>query len=312
MAQSDARPAHKESAVDEDQPADFTAIAKGVYLEGLAFDFCREVIWFSDVIGGGIHGVKPDGTPVATFNAERMWTGGVLMNDDGAVLSTGQGGIMWNHPESGRSGWLIDRIDGASVNGINELVPDGTGGIVFGTIDLDSVVKGDPPGPSAIYRLSASRELTKLADLGFANGLMFDAARQRLYCNDTFTCAWSFDVGRDFALTNRQTFAAKDDADGMALDAEGNVWITGFRSRAIIRITPEGSEQAPLRGPPGAITQVRFGGADLCDIYLNSVPSGGGDSLKDGVPIEGKRSFLYKGRSIVPGMALAPARFQLG
>jgi hypothetical protein len=42
--------------------------------------------------------VKPDGTEVATFNPDRMWTGGIMMNEDGAVLSSGEGGIMWNHP----------------------------------------------------------------------------------------------------------------------------------------------------------------------------------------------------------------------
>ena len=54
------------------------------------------------MIGGGIHGVKPDATKVTSFNESRMWTGGVMMNADGAVLSTGEGGIMWNNPDTGQ------------------------------------------------------------------------------------------------------------------------------------------------------------------------------------------------------------------
>src|SRR5688500_20024107 len=32
---------------------------------------------------------------------------GILVSEDGFVLSSGVGGIMWNDPESGRSGWLV-------------------------------------------------------------------------------------------------------------------------------------------------------------------------------------------------------------
>src|SRR4051812_16124220 len=98
----------------------FAELASGVYLEGLAFDHKRNVVWYSDVIAGGIHGVRPDGNKVLSFNEARMWTGGVMMNSDGSVLSTGQGGIMWNDPDSGKSGWLLDELEGRPVNGINE------------------------------------------------------------------------------------------------------------------------------------------------------------------------------------------------
>ena len=63
----------------------FEKIASGIYIEGLAVDYRRDIIWYSDVIKGGIHGVRPDGTKVTSFNEDRMWTGGVYMNEDGSV-----------------------------------------------------------------------------------------------------------------------------------------------------------------------------------------------------------------------------------
>ena len=54
----------------------------------------------------------------------------------------------------------------------------------------------------------------------------------------------------------------------------------------------------------------RFGGTDLRDLYVNVVPAGGGDSLKDGQPVTSV-SRLYRGRSEVPGLAVEPARFNL-
>ncbi len=293
-------------------PQTFQKLASGIYLEGLTVDQGRNVLWYSDVIGGGIHGVTPEGKPVTSFNHGRMWTGGIMMNEDGSVLSTGQGGIMWNNPDTGKSGWLLDRLDGQPINGINEMAPDGSGGIFFGTIDIENVIKGQATRPSAMYRLSASREVVKLADgVHFPNGIAFDPTRRRLYCNDTFACTWAFDVTPALTPENQQKFLDKDDADGMALDAEGNVWITGFRSSYLMRLKPDGTQLPRVETPAGSITQVRFGGPDMRDLYFNSVPADGGDSLKDGVPLTAKNSFLFRGRSEAPGMPIQPSRFKL-
>jgi sugar lactone lactonase YvrE len=253
----------------------------------------------------------PDATSVS-FNPGRMWTGGVMLNEDGSVFSSGQGGIMWNHPDSGKSGWLIDKIDGQPINGINEMMPDGTGGIYFGTVDVEKVILGQTTRPTAIYRLTVDRELIKVADgLRFGNGMMLSADRTRFYCNDTFVCTYAFEVAPDLTLSNKRVLLNKEDVDGMALDAEGNLWVTGFRSSYLTRVRPDGTQLAPVQTPAGAITQIRFGGADMRDYYINCVPSDGGDSLKDGVPLTQKNSFMYRGRSDVPGMPISPARFRL-
>ena len=115
----------------------YEQVASGIYLEGLAIDHARDIIWYSDVIGGGIHGLKPDGSPVGSFNLDRQWTGGIAVNADGSALSTGQGGIMWDNPETGTSGWLIDTLEGQPINGVNEMTPDGEGGMFFGTNDIE-------------------------------------------------------------------------------------------------------------------------------------------------------------------------------
>ncbi|HTZ71782.1 MAG TPA: SMP-30/gluconolactonase/LRE family protein [Acetobacteraceae bacterium] len=289
----------------------FEKIASGIYLEGLAVDTRRNIVWYSDVIGGGIHGLTPDGTTLS-FNEGRMWTGGIMLNEDGAVLSSGQGGIMWNHPETGKSGWLLREIDGEAINGINEMIPDFTGGIFFGTVDLEMILRGEPTRPSRIYRLTREGEVIRLADIQFSNGMMFDAVRRHFYCNDTFTGTRIFDVSPELTLTNPRMLIAKEDADGMALDGAGNVWITGFRSATLTRVAPDGAVLSQVETPAGAITQIRFGGADMRDCYINAVPADGGDRLKDGVMPTEKKSFLYRGRSTIPGMPIPPAQFRLG
>lgn len=289
----------------------FEQIASGIYLEGLSVDRNNNIVWFSDVIGGGVHGLHQDGH-IHTLNADRMWTGGLLLNNDDSVLSSGAGGIMWNNLVSGKSGWLLNKIDGVPVNGINEMIPDGTGGIYFGTCDIEMVQQGGQPRPVQIYRLTVDHEVIKVADdIGFANGIIYDSKHKRFYCNDTFSCTWVFDVKPDLSLSNKRVLIEKDDADGMALDANGNVWITGFRSSSVMRISPEGKTLDAVETPAGAITQVRFGGADMKDIYINAVPVDGGDTLKDGeIPTE-KNSHMYRARSSVAGEPISRTAFNL-
>jgi sugar lactone lactonase YvrE len=305
-------PPEGENAMDGLATSAFDKVASGIYLEGLAVDLARGTVWYSDVIAGGIHGVKPDGSRLASFNEDRMWTGGVMMNHDGAVLSTGEGGIVWNDPATGRSGWLLDSLEGQPINGINEMAPDGEGGIFFGTNDIEMVILGQATRPTEIWRLTADRQAIKLAEgIGFTNGLAYDAERRRFYCNDTFHRTWVFDVAEDLTLHNRQPFLEKEDVDGMALDAEGNLWVTGFRSNNFERVAPDGTLLDRFATPAGSVTQLRFGGADMRDLYFNSVPADGGDTLKEGGEITAKDSFLFRGRSDVPGLPIAAARFDL-
>jgi sugar lactone lactonase YvrE len=269
------------------------------------------VVWYSDVIAGGVHGVWPDGR-TQSFNRERMWTGGVLVNADGCVLSTGAGGIMWNDPATGASGWLLQELEGRPINGVNEMMPDGTGGIYFGTNDIEMVIAGQPSRPTALYRLTVEGEVIKLAEgLNFTNGLMLSPDGRQFYCNDTFVATYAFDVQPDLTLANRRVLLDRDDVDGVAVDVEGNLWITGFRSSELARIRPDGSPLAPVQTPSGPVTQIRFFGSDMRDYYINTVHPGAGLELAEGrLPTE-EKSILFRGRSDVPGVAVPPSRFKL-
>jgi sugar lactone lactonase YvrE len=293
-------------------PDSFTEAARGLYLEGLAVDYGRQTVWYSDVIAGGIHGVATDGTRRA-FDAERMWTGGIMMNEDGKVLSSGQHGIRWNDPDTGASGWLVERIGGAPINGINEMVADGHGGMFCGTVDIEKIIEGQPTRPATLYHLAPDGTARVAADgLGFANGIMLSPDGRRLYYCDTFDGVYAFDVSPDLELSNRRQLLKKEDADGMALDAEGNLVVTGYRSGHLVRLSPEGRELGTIATPGGGITQVRFGGKDMRDMWLTAVAADAGDTLAVGEVPSKPNSFLYRGRAESPGLPLAPTRFRLG
>jgi sugar lactone lactonase YvrE len=287
----------------------FTPIARGRYLEALAID--EHLVWFSDVILGGIQGLNPDGG-ISHWLPERRWIGGVLLNEDGALLCSGPGGIAWFHPTSGRSGTLLSSIDGVPLAGVNEMCADGRGGIIFGTLDLPAIVKGEKPGPVALYRLDAGGKVTLLSDgLVFCNGLGISADGTMLYHNESFVGTYVYDIALDGSLDNRRMILEKQDCDGMAVDIRGNLWITGFSSEELLCVRPDGVIDRRLALPGGACTNVRFGGTDGGEIFVTTVPLTAGLEIARGNLPAALDSVLYRGPSPVPGRINARPQFRL-
>lgn len=288
----------------------FEPIAQGFYLEALLID--GDSIWYSDVVEGGICRMKADGT-VHTWLPERRLVGGLLLNEDGAMLVSGHDGIVWFNPESGATGILLDQIEGQPIDGVNEMRPDGKGGIYFGTIDMPAIVRGEKPGPAGLYHLDADRKLTTLCTgLVFTNGLTPNLAGTRLFHNESFVGTFAYELNSDGSLGSCTKLLDKTDCDGMALDVEGNVWISGFASNELLRMQPDGTiiERMPLPGE--AATNVRFGGDDGRDLYITIVSPKAAAAIARGEKPSSPSSRLYRGRSSVAGQAISRTRFALG
>ncbi len=281
--------------------ATFDPIVSGFYLEGLLVD--GDDIWFTDVTVGGVHKVGSD----TVLLPDRTMIGGLALNEDGRLLVAGVGGIVWVDPGSGRSGVLVEGLDG-----VNEMRADGCGGLFFGTIDLPSILEGKRPGPSTIRHLSRDRGLTQLwGGLTFANGLAISADRSAIYLNESFSATRAFPIGEDRALGQPHTLIEMADCDGMALDADGNIWVCGFSSGELRCVTPEGEEVRRLSLPGKACTNVRFGGSDLGDLYVAIVDTASAQALAEGRPLTTRNSTLYRTRSPVPGAPVEKTAFQL-
>jgi sugar lactone lactonase YvrE len=279
----------------------FVQLARGFYLEGLVID--GDNVWFTDVITGGVRRVGSDQILLET----RSMIGGLLLNTDGSVLVSGQGDIAWANPTTGASGSLVGGFPGT-----NEMYPDGQGGIVFGTIDLPAILRGEKPGPSSIYRLSADRRRTLLHEgLAFANGLAISADRSTLFFNESFAASRAFAIAADGSLGAPRLLADKPDCDGMALDVEGNVWISGFASGELLCLRPDGREVRRLQLPGKACSNVKFGGSDMRDLYVTVVDPASARSLADGTPLQEQNSVLLRTRSPVPGAPVARPAFEL-
>jgi len=287
----------------------FEPMIQGYYLEALIVD--GTTVWYSDVVEGGIRRLTPDGN-VATWLPDRRLVGGVLLNDDGCVLVSGSSGIAWVNPATNACGMLIDTVAGRPLLGVNEMRPDGKGGCYFGSIDMPAIERGKTPGPVGLYRLDANGAATKLWDgLVFTNGLTPNVDGTRLYHNESFVGTFAYDIAADGSLKNRTMLLEKNDCDGIALDVDGNIWVTGFGSNELLCLKPDGALVRRVALPGDAATNVRFGGADGRDMYITVVSSASAQALKAGRMPSAKTSVLYRARSNVAGQAIPKTRFRL-
>lgn len=130
---------------------------------------------------------------------------------------------------------LADRYEGKRLNSPNDLVVKSDGSIYFTDPSYGVSKEQEELGFYGVYRLAPDGKLTLLVkDLVLPNGIAFSPDEQKLYVNNSEAGYIAvFDVKPDGTVTNQQLFAELKDAsqrgvpDGLKVDVEGNVYITG-------------------------------------------------------------------------------------
>lgn len=277
----------------------FETICRGVYFEGLCAD--ADAVWVSDPIRGGVRRIGADGE-IKSWLPEKRWIGSLLLNADGRVLISGEGGIVWLDGNSGESGLLIDAVNGKALAGVNEMVADTNGGIYFGSLDVPAIARGSEPATAALYHLAADGQVRQLCGgLKFSNGIAISPDGRRLYHCETFAGVSAYDIAPDGSLGPRQFLLKKWDCDGVTVDEEGTVWIAGCASTSLTCLHPDGRLKALIEIPGGGASNIRFGGEDRCDLYVTAVPAGIAEQMKDGIWPTEEESILWKCRATVAG-----------
>lgn len=279
---------------------EFETLLKGwEFLEAPRADAAGN-LYFSDVTVGGLHKLRPDGA-VESFLADRTWIGGICFNDDGGIVCSGRTGLACFYEKTGELRPLLTEL-----GAINDFCPDSRGGLVAGVIDAESVGAGKAPEPRPLIRLDSAGKVARLWEgITVPNGIGFSPDGKRLYQSESYKTVWVYDVQPDGSLANRRVFADIKDADGMAVDEQGGVWIARFDSFGVTRFAPDGSVIAHYEVPVREAQSVGFGGPDRRDLYIVT-----GSSFANPNNLTEKTGTIYRGRSDVSGLAWPQTRFR--
>jgi len=232
----------------------------------------EQALYWIDCMASTVHRYDPgSGQDVILPLAIDGYLGAIaLTRDSGILVFCGSG--LWHHPAGGPPRRLAEPDADRPQNVPNDGKCDPQGRFWFGTMHAASA---EPTG--RLFRFDAERGLAVMDD-GFAcaNGMGWSPDGHTMYFVDMIPgniLAYDFD-GVAGTIKNRRVFASisPDEGmpDGIAVDAEGGVWVAHWDGWCISRFAPDGRRERKIDVPAQRPTCPTFGGNDLRDLYLTS------------------------------------------
>lgn len=241
--------------------------------EGPLWQAAENALYFVDIKGRRIHRLA------AQTGEHRSWQApdqpGFLAPLGGLAFVCGlPDGLYRFDAASGQFGKLMDIEAHLPGNRLNDGFVDARGRLWFGSMD-----DAEQASSGTLYRVDENGALsTQDSDYVITNGPAMSPDGRTLYHNDTVRrVVYAFDVAEDGTLSRKRVFAAiagEGHPDGLAVDADGFVWIALFGGWRIERYSPEGEHVAEVRFPCANITKLAFGGDDLRTVYVTTAWKG--------------------------------------
>jgi sugar lactone lactonase YvrE len=188
----------------------------------------------------------------------------------------------------------------------NDAATDPQGRVWIGSMDT-----AEQSAAGLLYRLDPGGVLTPVVTgVTVSNGLGWSPDGSRLYYVDSPTRqvdVLNFDSGSG-TVTSRRRFADLTSVpglpDGLAVDAEGGVWVALHGGGALHRYGPGGDLDAVVTLPTSHPTSCAFGGPDLADLYVTTASLPLSAAERAAQPLAGRLLRLRPGPG---GLPLPPA-----
>ncbi|MES1022652.1 SMP-30/gluconolactonase/LRE family protein [Gloeocapsa sp. BRSZ] len=238
---------------------------------------------FSDTPANTIYKLSSN-SKVEVFRRPAGYPNGNTLDREGRLVTAQHDRSVTRTEKDGKVVTLATRYLGKKLNSPNDIVVKSDNSIYFTDppfgIRKPYAVREQPEelGFYGVYRLTEDGQLTLLVkDMALPNGLAFSPDEKRLYINDSQQGNIRvFDVKADGTLANGRVFAdlnvpGKERlADGMKVDARGNVYSTG--PEGVWIFSPQGKLLGKISVPEGT-TNIAWGGKDYKTLYITTYTS---------------------------------------
>ncbi|SDV50741.1 SMP-30/gluconolactonase/LRE family protein [Chitinasiproducens palmae] len=243
-------------------------------------------LWIADNRGAITH-IEAGSGKQRLFGPQEGVPNGIAMTRDGEFIVADIGaGVVYRIDRDGNKRIVLDSYEGKRLGAVNFVYLDDWDRlwVAVSTITeprsaaLNSVV----PDGYVLLMDPEGRNPRRVADgLRFTNEVRVDARGEFLYVAETTAGGISrYRIGPDGSLSGRETFGPMplfDGAkvDGIAFDADGNLWVTEITRNQLVVLKPDGTAITVFDDPDGKTidfpTSVTFAGEDLRTVYVGSL-----------------------------------------
>ena len=154
----------------------------------------------------------------------------IVSMDDRRILRRGDDGSLTQHAD----------LSELASHAINDMVVDGAGHAFVSQFGCD-LFGGEVPKPAPLLRVDPDGSAHEVTDgLRFANGMVVTAdGRTLVVAESAGRCLTAFSLAPDGALSDRRLWAdlpETDYPDGIGIDAEDAIWVSGPASDRFMRV----------------------------------------------------------------------------
>jgi sugar lactone lactonase YvrE len=227
-------------------------------------------LWFSDLYGGRVHTVTPDGKLTTVLDVAGG-PSGLAFLPDGSLLVVSQRDQRLLRRDLDGSVQTYADLSPAARSHANDLVlaSDGSAYVTCFGYDLAA---GAPPSPAPVILVGTDGQASVAADgLRFPNALVLDPSERTLLVGETEGhTILAYDRDTDGTLSAHRIWADLGGLrpDGMCLDADGALWIACLDACAVVRVAEGGRELQRIETPGRWATACMLGGADGRQLFV--------------------------------------------
>jgi sugar lactone lactonase YvrE len=267
------------------------------------WDEAAGLLHWVDIFAGAVWSLDPTGAAPRRFEHGTELGAVAPRASGGLVLAAGRA-LVATDLDGGNAETLVAVEPDRPHNRFNDCRVDPAGRLFCGTkSNVDE-------GGGALYRVDADLHVTvAIADTELANGIGWSPDGTTLYFIDSplqRLDAYEFDPATG-EVGGRRTVAEIDPddglPDGLAVDAEGGVWVALVKGGMVRRYDPDGRIDTEVHLPVANPTCPGFGGPDLRTLYVTSAHLRSDPRYADSNPLAGALFVLDVG---VPGVPSPP------